>query len=136
MVILSTFFVVSNLVSTLIPLDNFGTFFSRIKMYTLFPLHQSAATTNLIFLSQIRLLPLYRVSGNHLFRLFDCSVLLVVVVSKRGLFPKLSSRLFSHYGSLVWTQLLIEATSTVYLLGSGSSRRTTIRSPLMRLLIS
>ncbi len=125
MVIISFIIIrINPLISTLIPLVNFGTFFSRIKMYTLFPLHHS---TYLILLSHIRLLPLHSVSG-HLFRLIDRSMLLVV--SESWLFSKLSCRLLSHHGSLVWAQFLIEATATVDLLGSGSGRGTTIRSPL------
>ncbi len=115
---------INPLISTLIPLVNFGTFFSRIKMYTLFPLHHS---TYLIFLSHIRLLPLHSVS-RHLFRLVDCSMLLVI--SESWLFAKLTCRLLSHYWSLVWAQLLIEATATVDLLGRRSGRGTAIRSPL------
>ena len=135
MIIVSTFIIVivsTNLISTLIPLVNFGTFFSRIKMYTLFPLHHS---THLIFLSQIRLLPLHSVPRNHsFFRLFNCSMLLIV--SKCLLFSKLASWLLSHHGSLVRTKFFIETTTAINLLGCRPGRWTTLRSPLMWLLVS
>jgi hypothetical protein len=126
MVIISFFIIIriNPLISTLIPLVNFGTFFSRIKMYTLFPLHHS---TYLILLSHIRLLPLHSVSGK-LFRLIDRSMLLVV--TEGWLFAKLTCRLLSHHGSLVWTQFLIKASTTIDLLGSRSGRGTAIGSPL------
>ncbi len=132
MVIISFFIIIriKPLISTLIPLVNFGTFFSRIKMYTLFPLHHSAY---LILLSHIRLLPLHSVSGK-LFRLIDRSMLLVV--SESWLFSKLTCRLFSYHGSLVWTQLLIEATATVDLLGRLPGLGCIMGSPLVGLLIS
>ena len=101
-------------------------------MYTLFPLHHTP-TTNFILLSHIRLLPLHSVSWNHLLRLFDCSMLRV---SESRLLTKLSSGLLLHYGSLVWTELLIEAASPVDLLGGGSGGRTTVGAPLVGLLIS
>lgn len=130
MIIVTTFIIVivsTNLISTLIPLVNFGTFFSRIKMYTLFPLHHS---TYLILLSQIRLLPLHSVPrNNHLFRLLDRSMLLVV--SECLLLAKLPSGLLSHHGSLVRTKFFIETTTTVDLLGCRPGRGTTLRSPLM-----
>jgi hypothetical protein len=125
--IISIFFFIfiSTLIWTLIPLVIFGTFFSRIKMYTLFPLHH---TTSFILLSHIRLLPLHSVSRSHLLRLFNCSMLRV---SESRLLTKLSSGLLPHCGSLIWTQLLIEAASPVDLLGGGSGGRTAVGAPLL-----
>lgn len=129
-------FIISKLIRTLIPLIHFGALISRIKMYTLFPLHHSSATTtNFIFLSQIRLLSLYSCFGD-LFRLFYRSMSVIVVVPEGLLSVKLSCRLLPHYRPLVWTQFFIEATSAVDLLWGGSCWWTAMRSPLMRLLIS
>jgi hypothetical protein len=52
-------------------------------------------------------------------------------VSEGRLLAKLSSGLLPHCGSLVWTQLLIEAASPVDLLGGGSGRRTPVGAPLL-----
>jgi hypothetical protein len=105
-------------------------------MYTLFPLHHTATSTSFILLSHIRLLPLHSVSWNHLLRLVDCSMLLIIRVSESWLLTKLSSGLLPYHGSLVWTQLLIEAASPVDLLGGGSWGRTAVGAPLVGLLIS
>ena len=98
-------------------------------MYTLFPLHHTS--TSFILLSHIRLLPLHSVSWNHILRLFNRSMLLIIRVSESWLLAKLSSGLLPHCGSLVWTQLLIEAASPVDLLGGGSGGRTPVGAPLL-----
>ena len=133
MIIILAIVIKSILIDTLVPLNRFGAFISRIKMHALFPLHQS--TSCLVFLSHIRLLPLYSGSGD-LFRLLDRSMLVVVGITE-GLLPaEVSRRLLPHHRSLVGAKFLVKATATVDLLGSWAGGGTTMRAPLVRLLIS